>query len=227
MTKQDILDKAIYIQFPVTYGGYKEYNIPNVNRLPLPKKGEMYDNWPLNHNHFTTEYHRKNVIPLLNNILHLNYNENDFTILPKSGQSNNCSFDISLLKPKKEYVYEVFGYNRNEHFDNLSFDDLTRNDSKKGGITDYHRMYKYGHESSRLINKTLEKEGNNRILFLSGDSQLIPDIAFLSCFFKEIFYIDNRDRLSLADKYKDVEFTDIIIEINNNPIKQYTEVNLS
>jgi hypothetical protein len=43
---------------------------------------------------------------------------------------------------------------------------------------------------------------------------LIPVISFLSCFFKEIWYFDNRDDKVLSDKWRNVEFTDVIIEMN-------------
>ena len=121
------------------------------------------------------------------------------------------NYDLSFLKPKKDYKYEIYGYTRGEHFDNLSFDDITQNNSTKKDITDYHRLYKYGHECSRLINKTID---NNRKLFVNGDSQMIPDIPFLSCFFKEVWFFDNREKDKLLEKYKDVIFSDVLIALN-------------
>ena len=109
-----MLDNAIYIQYPINYTQYKEYDIKGIKRLPLPKQGEMYDNWKLNHNHFTTEYHRRYSLPLLCELLHLSFDVGDFE-LNKMVNGNN---DISLLKPKNEYFYEIFGYTRGEHFDN-------------------------------------------------------------------------------------------------------------
>ena len=219
MTKQEMLDKAIYIQFPYSYTTYKKYDIiKKINKLPLPEKGMMYDGWAKNNNHYTPEYHRKYVIPLLCELLKINFNHDDFVIdIKKSGK-----FDISLLRPKIDFKYEIFGFTRNEHFDNLSFDEITTNDSKNSDITDYHRLYRYSHECSRLINKTTK---SSRILFISGDSQFIPVVTFLSCFFKEIWYFDNRNDKVLCDKWKDTNFSDVIIELNWTDSWTYTERN--
>lgn len=218
MTKKQLLDKAIYIQYPLSYNGYKVLSIDNVNKLPLPSKGMMYDKWTYNTNHFTTKYHRLYSIPLLCRLLNIDFKENDFVLdIRKSGE-----FDISLFKPKNDYKYEIYGYTRNEHFNDLMFYDITHNDSVSNGITDYHRLYKYSHECSRLINKTIN---NDRKLFISGDSQMIPDISFLSCFFKEIWYFDNRNKLILSDKWSSEVFTDVLIEMNHLPLTEYTETN--
>jgi len=208
MTKKDLIDKAIYIQFPYSYTTYKEYKVDKeINKLPLPEKGMMYDGWTKNNNHYTPQYHRKYTIPLLCKILNINFNNDDFVV----DERHSGNFDISLLKPKEKYEYEIYGYTRGEHFDNLLFEDITSNDSPNKDITDYHRLYKYSHECSRLINKTINSD---RILFISGDSQLIPIVPFLSSFFKEIWYFDNRDNKAFSDKWGNIRFTDVIIEMN-------------
>lgn len=213
MTREEILNMAIYIQF-ASFGSYKEYGIDNVIKLPYKGKDDVYSEWNKNEHHFSTEYHRKYVIPLLCTVLGLEYNENDFTLCNRK----HDGFDISILKPKKEYIYEVYGYTRNEHFDNLVFDDIVTNNSSKKDITEYHRLYKYGHECSRLINKTIE---NDRKLFISGDSQMIPDIAFLSCFFKEVWYFDNRENDINSEKYKGCNFTDAIVGLGCGTYNDY------
>ena len=112
----------------------------------------------------------------------------------------------------------MYGYTRNEHFDCLSFDDITTNNSVKKDITEYHRLYKYGHECSRLINKIIN---SNRKLFISGDSQLIPDIPFLSCFFNEVWFFDNREKDILKDKYSEYDFSDVLIELGYGTYNDY------
>lgn len=213
MTREELLEKAIYVQFALS-GTYKDYGINGVYKIPYHDTNDVYYKWKKNEHHFTTEYHRKYVIPLLCNILGLEYNMNDFIVINKQFEE----FDISFLKPKKEYKYEVYGYTRNEHFDCLSFDDITTNNSTKKDITEYHRLYKYGHECSRLINKTTDIE---RKLFISGDSQLIPDIPFLSCFFKEVWFFDNREKNILKDKYSEHEFSDVLIGLGYGTYNDY------
>jgi hypothetical protein len=221
MTREELLDKAIYIQYPLNYNEYKDFKInKEIIKLPLPQSGMMYDGWEFNDHHFTTEYHRLYSFPLFCKIFELQFNDNDFIL----DSRNSNGFDISLLKPKKGFRYEVYGFTRGgEHFDDLSFDEITNNDSKNNDITDYHRLYRYSHECSRLINKTIE---NDRKLFISGDSQMIPDIGFLSCFFKEVWYFDNRNCLNLSDLYRDVEFTDVLIGLNQADMWAYLIRNL-
>lgn len=216
MTREEMLNKAIYIQYCLGNKTYKDFGIASdkIYKLPIVEGKMMYDGWKLNTHHFTTDYHMKYSIPLFKETLKLDYNRNDFILKERySGE-----YDLSMLKPKKNYEYEAYGYTRGEHFDSLSFDEITSNDSNSAEITDYHRLYKYSHECSRLINKTLN---NDRKLFISGDSQMIPNIAFLSCFFKEVWYFDNRKKLKLSDKYKDINFSDILIELNSDAKNDY------
>lgn len=217
--KSELLEKANFIQYPLTYGKYKNYSTKDIIKLPLPQKGEMYDGWNKNENHFTTEYHRLYSIPLLCKLFGINYNENDFIL-----DIRNCGkFDISILKTKSEYKYEIYGFTRNEHFDNLSFNEITTNTSISNDITDYHKLYRYSHECSRLINKTIN---NNRVLFISGDSHMIPNISFLSCFFKEIWYFDNRKNIDLKDKTDGIIFTDVLVELNHLSEAYYINQNI-
>ena len=221
MTREEILKNAHYIQYPLDTRTYinVDKNVKDLlHKLPLPKENEMYKGWYGNHNHFTTDYHRKYVLPLLIDILKLPYKEHDWEL--KERKSNN--FDLSYLQVIKSPVYEVWGLTRNEHFDNVHFDDLVNNDSKSSDITGYHRLYKYSHECSRIINKSIISD---RRIFISGDSQFIPDIAFLSCYFKELWYMDNRKNLSFCNEWKDVKFTDCIIEINCSHTGRYTVQN--
>ena len=148
----------------------------------------------------------------------MGYDENDFVLKER----NSNGFDISVLVPKKEHKYEIYGFNRNEYFDNLSYDDITSSHIFFKNITDYHKQYKYPHENSRLINKTIDSD---RILFISGDSQMIPDIPILSCYFKEIWYMDNRNNLTLSNKYKDINFTDVLVKIGRTEQSDYLDKN--
>ena len=221
MVRSDLLEKALYIQFPLSRNVYKEYNVDgkDIIRLPLPSDGMMYNGWHLNSNHFVPLYHREYVLPLLDKLLCLGVDYNDFVLIDR----RSGKFDISLYVPKSEYVFEAYGFTRGEHIDGLCFSDLISNSSKGGDITDYHRQFIYAHECSRIINKSVN---NGRRLFISGDSQLIPDIAFLCCFFDEVWYFDNRRGLVLSDRWKDIEFTDVLIELNCNPLSRYIGDNL-
>ena len=219
MSKDEIINKAVYIQYPINFNSYNSsYKKENIIKLPLPKKNEMYTGWSKNSNHFTTEYHRLYSLPTLNKLLNFNFNINHFNL--KHQTCNN--FDISMLYPKNNFKFEIYGYSRNEHFDDLTYDDLMKNNSKGSDITEYHRLYKYGHECSRVINKSTN---NGKLLFISGDSQMIPDIPVLCCYYKEVWYFDNRYRVKLCDKFKDINFDQVLIQLNNNSITKYLNEN--
>lgn len=220
MTKEEIIDKAVWVQYP-NNGIYKEYNInKEIHKLPILDNSFLYRDWTFNTHHFTTKYHRLYSLPLFAKLLNFNYNENDFILKERIGDGK---FDISMLYPKTEFKYEIYGFNHNEHFDNISYDDIVHSNVSFSMMTDYHRLYKYPHENSRLINKTLN---NERKLFISGDSHMIPNISVLSCYFNEIWYFDNRNGLSLYDKWKDIYFTDILIEIGCTGQDDYIVKNL-
>ena len=216
MTRKELLNKATYIQYCLKNKTFKKFDIPieKIVKLPIADENMFYSDWKYNDHHFTTEYHRKYSIPLYCKLFNLDYNEDDFMLQErKSGK-----YDISFLKPKKEYMYEVYSYTRGEHLDNLTFDDITNNNSKNTDITAYHRLYIYSHECSRLINKTIE---NKRKLFISGDSQMIPDIPFLSCFFKEVWLFDNRKKGKNEKQYADVNFSDVLVELSVGESNDY------
>lgn len=225
MTKEELLAKAQFIQFPLNEKMYSAYgNLPQrtlgrdfrIHQLPLPQEGEMYKGWHLNENHFTPTYHRRYVLPLLRDLLQIPYKEEDFDLIERTDQSGQ--FDLSYLKPKKEYLYSVVGLNRGEQFNSVKFETLQES-SSHDARTEYHqKYYKYAHESSRLVNITSDSD---RKLFISGDSQMIPDILTLSAYFKEIWYIDNRSRLQLSGYWSRFEFTHVLVEMYGSSLNTY------
>jgi hypothetical protein len=55
---------------------------------------------------------------------------------------------------------------------------------------------------------------------------MIPDIAPLAYHFRELWYMDNRTNKSFAELYKDICFTDVLVELNNNAESFYLDLNL-
>lgn len=218
MTIQEIISKAIFIQFPKNRLSYHEYNIDNVHKLPLP--GDMmYYTWPLNNNHFTTEYHRKYVLPLLNELFNMNYNESDFHLVERHYNEH----DISMLYPNKEYSFDVYSLEFDEKHYNVPFDILVNScNINHYSITEYHKLYKYPHSSSHIINNTIDSD---RKLIVSGDSQMIPIISIIACYFKEVIYLDNGSQKSLKQYIEEFNPTDVLIELNADVVSHYLERN--
>ena len=217
MSKEEILSKAIYLQFPLqkSHGSknvvpdtYKNYNIDTITKLPA-SNGMLYSSWGMNEHHYTTEYHWKYVLPTIAKLLSFNYNENDFT-LP---ERKNGQYNITIPVPKKEYFFQVTNLGKNIT-ENLDYNGLTH--GKEG--TEYHKLIKWPHQSLRIVNETTD---SHEKLFISGDSQLIPSIAFISLFFKEVWYFDNRDMLHIYEKYKDVNFDKVLIQLYAQELEYY------
>lgn len=210
MTKEEILNKAVYIQFPLQKSDsdpraipdtYKEHDIEGIIKLP-PSGGMLYKGWISNRHHYTTEYHKKYVIPLLVDILNIEYNESDFTWPSRvSGK-----FDVTIPVPIRDYKFSVTCFDENKT-EEVDYNGLV---TAPKDVTEFHRLFRFSHRNSRTINLTID---NDRKLFISGDSQLVPDIGFLCCFFKEVWYLDNRHKLPLYEKFKDINFDKVLIEM--------------
>lgn len=221
MTKEEILAAAVYIQFPLTYKTYKLYSsdLP-IHYLPLPPKGMMYDEWKGNENHFIQKYHFDYSMPLLTKLLNLSYEHDDFHLVEKAYEEHT----FSILFPKTDFKFELFGFDRDEYLADATFEDLIQNDKQSDRLNDYHRLYRYSHECSRIVNKTIDSD---RKLLISGDSQMIPLISWLACLFKELWYFDNRPNKSKQDILNDASFSDVLIELNCNSLKKYCDDNFS
>lgn len=212
----NIKDRAIVVRFPYYGNGYFEYKGINIDcNLPLTDK--TYEGWDLNDNHYQVEYHRNIVLPALAKLLDFPFDMNDFTLEDRKTQDG--MHDISMLYPVKEYRYDVECFTMNEGMRDAGYADLVHN----GRGSEYHRLYKYGHNCSRLVNKTLE---DGKALLISGDSQLIPDIMPMSVYFKEIWYFDNRTENSYVNKLESKEFDKVLLQIGSTGLKRYTQTNL-
>ena len=214
MTKDEILVLSKSIEFPKDGRTYS-----HKADKPLPETTTMlYKGWSLNDHHFTTEYHRKHVLPTIEELLHFGYNEGDFNLVEKKSDQ----FDISYLYPCRNKHFQGKCFTGNIEFGPENFDGLFGWDNNKSGITDYHRLFRYGHECSRIINLS---DNNGRILFVSGDSQMIPSIPVLCYYFKEVWYFDNRYARSFADNFKDINFTDCLIAYHERTDGYFRENN--
>lgn len=233
MIKEEILNKAKYIQFPLVNKEYKEYPIECIHKLPcIIQYDPLYSLSSTDKHHYTIKYHREYVLPLMEKLLRFGYNENDFNVV--ECMNDNC--DLSYFVPKNEMKFDVHWLLGTKMYSDISFENgLIFNENEGNGDKFYRNMIIGCHTSLRIINKTIS---SNRTLLISGDSQIIPDIAILACYFKEVWYLDNRSgkvdnttidikkTISIQDKYKDVVFSDILISLYSNPLWWYTEVNL-
>lgn len=219
MTKEELLKKAVYIQYALKNGEFKKYDIEKeIHKIPFSDKSQLYNEWVNNEHHFTTKYHREVSLPILGKLLDFKFNINDFNLIKRKYDK----FDISMLKPKKKYRYDVICFNNGKKLNNVSFDALIKNTGIGNIHTEYHKLYWCPHSSSRIINKNIDSK---KILMISGDSQMIPIVSVLSCFFKEVWYIDNRQKISSSNNWKNVKFTNVLIELYDKPLDYYINQN--
>ena len=224
MTREEIVDKAKYVVFPNSQAnGYKEgYDAVTDGKevIFLPVIDMRYAALVGNEHHFTTEYHRRYVMPALERLFQMGYREEDFYIRPNIIGSS----DLSYLVPKTDTKFQNTDFLSNLQF-GCSFEGLGNANLQReiGYSTPYHHLYTFAHSCSRIVNLT---NRNGRRLFISGDSQMVPSIRTLACLFEEVWYFDNRTDKEIKDVYKDVEFTDVLIELYMGDIRRYTDTNL-
>lgn len=183
-------------------------------------KKYLYNDWYLNNHHYTTEYHRKFVMPKLSRMLDFSYNPDDYELV-----KNTCNvWDISQLKPKREMRFHVNRLEYGIEYDG-NFDDLAYNKKavKISPWTEYHGLYAFPHSCSIVTNLN---HGNGRTLFISGVSQMIPSIPFLCSLFKEVWYFDNRSPQTYKEIINKSYFDDVLVEIHINDIDYYLKNNL-
>lgn len=212
MTKQELLDMAKYVVLPKG----KEYSIPNALRLG---EGEQYKGWSLNEHHYTTRYHRECLFPALESLLNFKVDKSSFDVK----EAFVGQFDISNWYPKSDdYLFDTYCINDDSKEHNATFETIVTNPYKTSDITEYHRLYRYGHKCSQVVNL---RGGNGRTIMISGDSQMIPSIPILCTVFKELWYIDNRSKIDIWSHIKDVEFTDVLVVMHWNPQQFYLDTN--
>lgn len=221
MTRQEIIDNAVMVQLPNKGRAYKEFG-SKIVMLPTSKES-TYNTWRTNEHHYTTKYHREVFLPsllpllgidklVLNEKFHLEHR------MDRSGM-----YDISILHPNNEDEYTftvVLPTDNGQKIENLSFNDLITRDSR---VSDFHSLWYAPHKVSYVINETISSD---KKLLISGDSQMIPSMAFLATLFKEIVYLDNRTKTSTKQLYESINYSDVLFELNFNDITKYTVENM-
>lgn len=235
MTIDEIVAKAKYIQFPYHNETYSNaYKDRDVIKLPIIEGGNvLYTGMPRdNGHHYTTKYTYTYVLPVLSKLLNFPYSLDDFNLVKV-----NEKWDTSYIVPKEkeEYVIECFENGEKQKGD---YNILLNPDFFKNHL--YRELYRYPHKCSRIVNKSSK---NNRKLMISGDSQIIPSLAPLAHYFREVWYFDNRtgyykedphgpfiyhenEFKSFSNKYKDVTFSDVLIECYCRELNWYEYLNL-
>lgn len=198
-----------YFIYP-KFGEYQNTeNFPE-HTVYLPNiENSMYATYFCNEHHFKPFYHIEYVLPILENELKFGYKRTHFRIEEDFDDGN----DISYLTPKKEFLFDVYDISSGNFIDNVNFQYLRHNANKEHvgdlyKLTKYHQLFTFAHKSCQIINKTID---SNRILVISCDSQMIPVLPVLCCYFKEVWILDKREDYLCDKTLNEINPSDIII----------------
>lgn len=202
-----------------------DLRVLNVNR---------YDGFKDNDHHITTECYYRIILPYLNFFIKtFKFNYDDFEMVPYF--TKDRKFNCSYLKPKNNTYKFNISINGITLCKDGGFDALhnaKRMHRDKGNvfekmgwsISEYHRLFRGSHSCCRIINETID---NDKSIFVSGDSMMIPIIPILCCYFKEVVYMDNRDGKSHKDYYEGKYFDSVILQFyDGNTANKVIETNL-
>lgn len=214
------------IQLPKENGEFYKYDLENIIKINGFEKEDRYYNLPANHHHFLTRCYRDKIIPKLNALLQFGFKLSDFNIIKNEtiGEDKKV-VDLSYLKPKHDAIFTVTGFEYGIEYTS-NFSGLMWNEKVSGTtyFSPFHKLYCFPHSTSRIINKTIK---NNRSIVCNGDSCLIPIIPILACYYKEVWYLDNRNRKKLLPKeFEKENFDDYLIMPFDKVLSYYLENNL-
>ena len=232
-----------------TYSKYTNPNSDDSKSFDQTKLIDMrqfnckyYEGFYDNRHHITTSSYYRIIIPYLSLLLNFNFNINDFnkvTYITKEYPKptylmgdNGVRFDCSYLWPKVDYKFtlDIGGEHVCEHEGFECLTNATDKWKKKCGYTktEYHKIFRGAHESSDIINETID---NNKSVCISGDSYFIPITPILACYFNEVVFLDKRfdikDETSAKQYYEGKTFDYVIISCwEQNTILKYLGDNL-
>lgn len=242
MTKEEILAKAKYIQFPYYNKQYKDYSNLNIVKLPILSNTDniLYTGLLNNEHHYTTLYSISYVLPILNTMFNFGFDVNDFKLTENIyiDDNENC-FDLSYLVPKKVYNYTFINLITDKIYENLTYNELINNKNICSIDSPYHSLFVGAHSCSLLVNNDIS---TNMQLLISCDSQIIPSVLPLSIYYKKICILDNRTGIytnkngiiqrdiehtsEIINKVNNIKFDDVLIELYYNPLEYYIDINL-
>ena len=215
--KQYILEHAELIEFPTKREGKLTYLESKAHKLP--DIDMMFGNYRLNNHHYSSQYHFKYVLPLLNELFNINMNLSDFIM--NENFVNNGQHDLSYLTPIKDKQFTVESWTYDVEPISGNYDILMHRQFPNHLIqenTDYHYLYCLPHTMSCITNHS---QSNNKTILIMGDSQFIPDVPVLAYYYKHVIYIDNRFNKKWLHKISQYDIDDILIQLYDKKLNFY------
>ena len=239
MTKEEIINKAQYIQFAFTDNIYADYyDVPDgkyIYKVPVVDYPCFYTQSLDDQHHFITKYHREVVLPFLESILRFGYNDRDFFVKPYFLKDEIRDMDLSYQVPIIDKTFDIENIADNYIYKNMRFDGGLVMNSSLRPISSYRDLIILPHHS--LIIKNNGKN-NDRTLLLNGDSQSIYSVPILSYYYKEVWFLDNRsgmkddgivywdDTPTVSDRLTNQYFDDVLFQFYSNYKEWYIDWNM-
>lgn len=198
----EVMNNIKCIYFPNPYKEYTGQFDELFNKYPTlmldPARCKIYGDWTHNELHHIPQSYNEYIIPEICKFLDVNFDINDFKIIPRKSQLTH--HDVSYLFPVRDKKFTIIHYNKVRknctYKDLVGFSNFEKNKTIFLNNTvfndiecDYHLISAFAHQCCRIINND---SNNGRKIILSCDSQSIPIIGPLAYYFKEVICLDKR-----------------------------------
>ena len=160
-----------------------------MQKVVIENDSDKYIAYKNNVHHWTTKYVWEKFIPILMNLLHINFNQNQFVKIPYIW--NTCDFSYHDLQNAK-FNIKMFDSGKEE----IGYHEILRNVNNCPFmvLSCYHSLFKLAHCSGTIMN--LNDALLQRVA-VNCDSMAIPIIPILACFCKNMIVVDNRSGKNL------------------------------
>lgn len=224
MTYNEIIDKAKMICYPAldAFDGYKmsidiETNLLMKKYFPQKEfdlmfgNGPIYRTWPANNHHFVVPWQQNNIVPAILRLFDIEFNFSDYDKCEyfAKNESTGELYDMSYMSPKIGQNFSITdietGYTIEQNSLFRAYDDY--NCIEPYANSYYHHFLWCTHKCALIKNNILS---NGKSIIISCDSQMVPVIPILACYFKEILHLDRRQDYDIS-KYLEKDYDYVLI----------------
>ena len=175
----------------------------------------FYNGWKeeINNNehHILSECYYYMILPFISlYIKSFPFNINDFELV--KCYTEEKKYNVSYLVPKNKdlrFSVEVNGEVKTEDGDFNCLHCMNGGNSFEGS-SEYHNLFVGTHQCSIIKNKTIN---NDKTIFITGDSMMVPAIPIFACYYKEVVFMDNRSDKSFKHYYEGKVFDEVIVQL--------------
>jgi len=182
-------------------------------QLSDAQKDDCYDSF-LNYHHLKPKWHYEHTLPGLTVLLDLPYSCCDFEFIEplhhikhRKTQTYKVSAYDAVLVDKQSTCFgdrylDTYRLEKTEMVmtsDELfNCDECYNSNMHQECYSDYHKIFKFAHQTCVLENTSADFDGIEQTLEISMDSMAIPVIPILARYYRKIIILDNRTDVDLS-----------------------------